>query len=130
SIVESRITGLLHKRIEEARAAGLGTETETSSILDQPGLEQVANRARPLVAPEPVRPTSTLDAVAAWKALDAARERLRTVLLSADGLAVGQISHPHTFFGPLTVYQWFAFVAGHEARHTAQIREIMRSLSA
>ena len=33
----------------------------------------------------------------------------------------------HLALGPLNGYQWFLFLAAHEARHTAQIREIMTS---
>ena len=33
--------------------------------------------------------------------------------------------YPHPLFGPLSAYHWFAFIAAHEARHAAQIREIV-----
>jgi hypothetical protein len=55
---------------------------------------------------------------------------LRRAILTGDGLALGTLTHPHPIFGPLTLYQWIATTAGHEGRHTAQIREIAAMLSA
>jgi hypothetical protein len=34
---------------------------------------------------------------------------------------------PHPVFGPMNLHGWIEFVAGHEARHAAQIREVARS---
>jgi hypothetical protein len=128
ALLETRLTHLFQKRIGEARAAGLGQETETSSLLGDPTLALITDRTRKLTAPEVVQPQSTHDSAAAWRELEAARERLKSVIVDADGLALGEITHPHLAFGTLTVYQWFVFLAGHEARHTAQIREIAEQL--
>ncbi|MEP7310481.1 MAG: hypothetical protein ABJA98_33675 [Acidobacteriota bacterium] len=47
-----------------------------------------------------------------------------TVLRSCDGLALGTIRHEHPALGPISIYEWFAVVGSHEARHAAQILEI------
>jgi hypothetical protein len=65
---------------------------------------------------------------AIWSALDATRADLREALREADGLALGTLTFPHIYFGPLDLYTWIAFVGAHEARHTDQIREIAASL--
>ena len=56
-------------------------------------------------------------------ALERAGASVRDALLSGDGLALGEITHPHPLLGPLTLYDWFGFIAAHEARHAAQLRE-------
>jgi hypothetical protein len=124
ALLETRLSGLFHKRISEARAAGVRDETETTTLFSDPMLGLLTDRTRKLIAPEVVQPTSTHDSASAWQALESARERLKAIIVSADGLALGELTHSHLAFGQLTFYQWFAFVAGHEARHTAQIREI------
>jgi hypothetical protein len=45
-----------------------------------------------------------------------------------DGVALSDVSAPHPALGPLNGYQWFLFLAAHEGRHTAQIREITAAI--
>lgn len=82
-----------------------------------------------LDAPERVRPTGEVSAEAARAVLMTTRGLLLDQLHAADGLALSQIVHPHQFFGPLDLYEWLYFLAGHEQRHTAQIREIAQHFS-
>jgi len=63
----------------------------------------------------------------AWEALESATESLHKMVVSGDGLALDAVSHPHPALGPMSIYQWIAFVGAHEARHAAQIREIIPS---
>ena len=42
-----------------------------------------------------------------------------------DGLALGEIRHTHLRFGELDLYQWILFVAEHEKRHVAQLRQTL-----
>ncbi len=86
-------------------------------------LARILSRSNRINAPEPVHPTS-LTSAAAWEALERAGGRVRGALRSADGLALGAVTHPHPAFGPISIYEWFAVVGSHEARHAAQIREI------
>jgi hypothetical protein len=46
------------------------------------------------------------------------------MLLSGDGLALANVIQPHSKLGPMSVYHWIAFLAAHESRHAAQIREM------
>jgi hypothetical protein len=64
-----------------------------------------------------------LDAAAAWTALENAGSMMRSMLVANDGLALSSITHPHPRFGPLSVYDWVAFLGAHEVRHAEQIRE-------
>jgi hypothetical protein len=71
-----------------------------------------------------------MDAAEAWRVLEEVRQGLRESLLAADGLALGEIVRPHPLLGEAILYQWIAFVGAHEARHTAQVREIGQALGA
>ena len=120
AIVEGRIAGRFAGLIAEARANGLAAETATDPILPSVDLSKVGDRTTRINAPDPIQPTG-LTADAAWTALEASRAALKETLNAGDGLAIGTISSPHPLFGPMPLYQWYAFLGAHEARHTAQL---------
>ena len=124
AIVERGIARLIRKRLATARDAGLGPETEVSSVLWSLDVNRVLDRRQPLDAPERVRPTGALTADAAWHELQAANADAREAVASTDGLAIGTITHPHPSMGDLNLYQWVVFLGAHELRHAQQIREI------
>jgi hypothetical protein len=129
AMVEGGVASFFRKRIDDARAAGLGPELETSSVLEQPNVPNILDRSRKLRGSDAVRPVSGIDTEGAWRSLEETRSQLREVVTSADGLAIGELTHPHRAFGPMNFYQWLVFVADHEARHAAQIREIGERVS-
>jgi hypothetical protein len=125
--VERSVLRACEQQLAAARESGLSDETETTSIRALMPPELVANRDRPLVSPDRLVPKDN-DAVAAWAQIEAVRERFRAFVVSCDGLALGQVGFPHPSLGPLNLYQWLLFCAGHHARHAAQIREIADQL--
>ena len=129
TMIERRVALGVKKWIADARTAGLGKETETASVLNTVPVSLITDRSRRLNAPEEVRPQTDVDAKTAWAALEQARGKLRAAFLMGDGLALGEIVQTHPVLGPINVYQWMLFVAGHEARHTAQVREIAKELN-
>lgn len=129
SLVERRVVDLLSQYLAAARTGGgLPAETETGSVLDTLDLDLILDRSRPIVASQAGLPRG-LGAAASWAALERARVELREALLSADGMALGEVVHPHPVVGPLNLYQWVAMVGAHQARHTAQVEEIAASLA-
>jgi hypothetical protein len=130
SLVETSLTRLFTVRLAEARARGLGAETETTPVLASLDLARLVDRSYSVTASEAAQPRGGLGAAAAWSALEAARQAFREAILSGEGLALGEVVHPrpHPVFGVLNLYQWVAFVGGHEARHTAQILEIAAAM--
>jgi len=120
SIVEGRIAGRFAGLIAEARANGHAAESSSDPILPTIDLSSVANRSTRITAPDPIQPTG-LAADAAWAALEQSRAALRDTMSAGDGLALGTITSPHPLFGPMPLYQWYAFLGAHEARHTAQM---------
>jgi hypothetical protein len=128
ALVEGQVTGLLTKLIDSARASANGPDPETSAIVPTVDLSRLLNRSQQVTAGEASQPRAGLDATAAEAALTRQREALRALVVSADGLALAEVTSPNRLLGPLNAYQWVVFVAGHEARHTAQIEEIAAAL--
>lgn len=127
--VEKGVARLVVKLAAEGRAAGLGPETETGSVLgalDGRGIEVPSS---PRVAPERVQPRADVEASTALAALRETRVELRDALTAADGLALGALRWPHPVLGELDLYQWVLFVARHEQRHRRQIDAIAARLA-
>jgi hypothetical protein len=129
-IVEGSITQLLGGQLDAARAAGLGTERETSPVVPTVPVGRLLDRGAPLVAGARSLPTGGLGADAAWEVLAARRRALRELLLVADGLALSEVIIPHPLLGPLNVYQWLVFVGAHEGRHAGQVQEVAAAFAA
>jgi hypothetical protein len=130
SIAERRLAKVMAARVDEARANGLPTEQETTPIVPLVDTVRMIDRTTRVEAPGLVKPTGSLDAEAAWSALETAGARLRRAIESCDGLAIGGVSLAHPLFGPMNMYEWIVFTGAHEARHAAQIREIGDRLAA
>ena len=130
ALVETSIAKLIVRLGTEARAAGVGPETETGTVLYTLDSQRILDRREAMTSPERVRPQGALDADAAWAALVTAQAEIREAVTSVDGLALGKITYPHRSLGTLDLYQWITFTATHEMRHIAQIREIAASLNA
>lgn len=126
--VESGSARLLAKRLLRAREAGIGPETETSSVLDCLADRDIVG-GPPRVAPELVRPREGATAEQALEGLQAAREALLDVLREGDGLALGQVTAIHPVLGEIDLYRWVTFVAQHEERHERQLRAIGAALA-
>ena len=129
-IIEKRIGLGMAKWVTDARTGGLGSEIETSSVMDSLPLQLITDRSQRRNAPEEVRPQGDIDAESAWATLQQTRESLRAAFLAGDGLALSQVIQPHPVLGPINLYQWMLFVGSHELRHTAQVIEIAEQLNA
>lgn len=130
AIVEHFIVQLLRAKLEAARARGLGPERDTSPVVRTFDIDRVHDRSRRVEAVPEVFPPADADAPAAMKSIAEAHGALRALIASVDGLALGEVSAPNPVLGPLNVYQWVAFLGGHEARHVGQIMEAARELGA
>jgi hypothetical protein len=128
ALLEPRVTGLFHKKTSEARAAGIGPETETGSLIGEFKLHRYLNRELKIDAPDPLQPRVIRELPTVWAALEDNRAKLLAVISDADGLALREITHAHPTFGALDLYHWIGLVGAHEARHADQIREIGASL--
>jgi uncharacterized damage-inducible protein DinB len=61
-------------------------------------------------------------------ALRDVRERTLAFLEETQGRDLSEYRWRHPFLGSFDMYDWFQFVAAHEARHEKQMREIAASL--
>lgn len=123
-LAEQGIAWLVNWHVGEARAAGLGAEQETASVLGSLDKFRIAERTFPVVSPGIVRPRGTMTSAQALVALEESRRALVAAASAGDGLALSTITYAHAILGALDMYQWILFVGQHEARHAAQIREI------
>lgn len=123
SLVDRLWMTQLAERIADARMAGLGPERSARVPLPPEAAALLADRTTRRAAPEPAHPQAGIDLAAAWVAAESARAEFRATVTAADGLALGEVTNTHRFFGVLTVYQWVELLARHEARHAQQIRE-------
>jgi hypothetical protein len=128
-LVEARIGTLLEGHLAKARKAGLEAERETTPILPTFDAAAMLDRTRTFTASTASMPQGAMDASAAWAALQTKREEVKALILSADGLALGDIQIPNSRFGTLNFYQWVLFLGAHEGRHAAQIEEVMAKLT-
>jgi hypothetical protein len=108
--VERGIVRLVSRGIERAKAAGLGPESETGSLLGSLDSYRLTFPSPAMVAPEPVMPRGELNTSQALVALADSRRSLLRAVAEGSGLALGTITYPHPLLGPLDLYQWILFV--------------------
>lgn len=130
TVVDRRVGDLLEQYLAAARTGGgLPAETRTDSVLEGFAAELLLDRSRPLVATQATLPRGGRSIAEIGQELEEARARLLEIVRSADGLAIGEVVHPHPVAGPLDLYQWIAFAGVHERRHAAQVEEIADALA-
>jgi hypothetical protein len=127
-MVESSVARLITKRVGEAKAAGLGGEKSTTSVMPSFEPHAAALERAVLQAPATVLPRANIDISEALEGLDSSREALRAAVVSANGLALGEIKHTNSVLGELDLYQWLIFVGQHEGRHKKQIERTLKSI--
>jgi len=128
ALVEENIPQRVKALVTEQRTNGLGAERESTSIAGTIDSAFLLDRSKKRVAREAMQPRSGVDAAAAWTRLERARQVTHETLRELDGVALCDVSAPHPALGPFNGYQWFLFLAAHEGRHTAQIREIVAAI--
>jgi uncharacterized damage-inducible protein DinB len=79
-------------------------------------------------SPTPVDPELIQEKETMLAALRDARERTLAFLGETQGRNLSEYRWRHPFLGSFDMYDWFQFVAAHEARHEKQMREIAASL--
>lgn len=122
-IVDRRINQRLRQLIDEARA--LPPESDGSPVASTIAV-RVPVRDRRFKTSEASEPRDT-DPARIWDDLAAARRELEEIVATGDGLALSKVFAPHPALGPLSGYDWVAFVGAHAARHAEQIREQLAS---
>ena len=83
----------------------------------------IKQKAPPAVMPETLEEKETMLA-----ALREMRERTLAFLEETKGRNLAEYRWRHPFLGSFDMYEWFQFVAAHQARHEKQMREIAATL--
>ena len=122
AISESTIMELIQKQMLSAPAKKPG-----EGLTDEKLIAGITDRTQKAQAPEMLKPVNkwpTRDALT--QAFNAARDKnIAWVKSTTEDLRAH--AAPHPAFGPLDVHQWILLLAGHSARHTAQIEEVKAS---
>jgi hypothetical protein len=129
AITDGRIAALLTKVTGEATGHGAAPDSETSPILPGIKVSHILDRTTKIRNPrgDPAPDCNVRDGLVA---LDAARNSLKALLRQPHLPNLSGVTAPHPAFGPLTGYEWVAFMAAHTHRHADQIREIGSQLDA
>ncbi len=108
-------------------AMPLAADDPSRRVRDGDATRQMADRGRPLPAPELVKPKGR------WPTRE---EFIADFVGYSDGLIgwarscpvnLRSIGAPHPLFGPLDALQWLEFLAAHANRHAEQVQEIRRA---
>src|SRR4051812_10392059 len=70
AIVEARLAGMLRMKIDEARAAGLSQETDSTPVLPSIRVDRFTNRAKRITASDAMQPRGGRDLPSLWQTLD------------------------------------------------------------
>lgn len=125
-VVEDGSARLLARRLQRAREAGLGAESDPSSRLGRLNIYALPGR---MEAPDAVRPVPGARAEEAESGLAASRRALDALVADASGSALGDVRAQHMRFGELDLYQWLEFIAQHERRHAGQLERVRDALA-
>jgi hypothetical protein len=118
ALSEETILGMIQtKMLAAPPPAGPG-------IPDDKLIAGITDRSQKATAPEMLKPVNKWqNKEALAKDFNAARDKTIAWLKSTKEDLRAHAA-PHPAFGPLDVHQWILLLAGHSARHTAQIEEV------
>ena len=87
-----------------------------------------SSRLIPLKTPLPLDPKLIREKEAMLGELREVRERTLAFMAETSSRDLSVYCWPHPFLGVLNAYEWMEMIAGHEVRHTKQMREIANGL--
>ena len=128
SIVEKSVTGVVERLLSKseelsipARADGqIEPPVKFTSMVRKTELNKVE-------APDRIRPQGGVPVAQSLGALEASRGYIKSLHPRMAAIDLSEAKFPHPVMGELNLYQWMLFIAEHEARHLAQIENILKS---
>jgi hypothetical protein len=128
-LIETGLTRVIAGLTAQAEAAGATMDGKEFAPFS---LAEFATRAagQKFNAPEPFQPAGGKTLGELLPGLEQSRQALRALRPRLEQFDVTGFTYPHAAFGPLNGYQWLAFLGGHEARHAAQIKNILAAFPA
>jgi hypothetical protein len=122
TLVEQKILAGLTRTLQQPFDA-----TKKTALTDEQLFQNFGRVMKPLIAPEPLRPTSRWPLTELLNKFDGARESTLEFAVTAAEMDLRRHFMPHPLFGELDCYQWFILVAGHSARHCHQCDRVKKS---
>jgi len=119
AIVGSRVTKIL-ERLGQAPVAPVDRDPTPIDAL----LKDALDRSRKFHAPSIVCPTGRLNATEVVEQFLSSHASVGDKLTMGPALRRNLVSH--LVYGPLDGYEWILMYGAHNARHTLQIREVLR----
>jgi uncharacterized damage-inducible protein DinB len=77
-------------------------------------------------APDRIRPRGGVPTGRSLQDLKTSREYIKDMRPRMEAVSLSEAKFPHPVMGELDLYQWLLFIAEHEARHLAQIENILK----
>ena len=119
---EESIAGVIAGLVDGAEPRGSDDAFDRAAFEESIAMPFILDRSRKIQGSQP---SGDLDAAGAWKALEASRSKMLSLLDQAAGLRLEDRTQVFPVTGqPMNAYQWVAFAALHEGRHAAQLEEI------
>lgn len=115
---------LLQKAEAEGRTREAGDPLAPVSLVE----ETAPFRGQKFVAPDRIRPTGKVPLADSLASLADSHEQIRALRPRIERADCAEQRFPHPAFGPLNLYQWLLFTAGHEERHLKQINALKEEM--
>ena len=131
SIVERSIIGVVERLL--SRSEELNAPPAPDGRIDPPVKFTSMVRKTELnkvEAPERIRPQGGVPVAESLEKLRESREYLKSLRARMAAVDLSEAKFPHPVMGELNLYKWLIFVSEHEARHLAQMENILKSASA
>jgi hypothetical protein len=128
SIVEKSITGVVERLL--GKSEELNIPAPADGKINPPVKFPSAVRntdMNKVEAPERIRPQGGIPVSRSLENLEMSRRHIKDLLPRMAAVDLSQAKYPHPIMGELDLYQWLLFIAEHEARHLAQIENILKS---
>ena len=125
SIVEDGMTRICAKLLNEAVEAGKSADGSVK-MSDDFLRKAEGSREQKLEAPDRVHPKSNQTIAESLAKMEESRNRLNKLRPLFESVECSDQKFPHPAFGELTAHEWLALVGGHEMRHIAQIKRVLK----
>ncbi|MDQ3320840.1 MAG: DinB family protein [Acidobacteriota bacterium] len=127
SMVEDGMTKISGKLLAEAQSSG--NKADGKAVFSESFMKKAAEmQDMKFESPDRVRPTGTKTVAESLEKMRETREQLEKLRPLFETVECSDARFPHPFMGDLTAHEWLALVGGHEARHLAQIKNLIEKL--
>lgn len=130
SMTEKSLTGVVERLLKKSEE--LNVPASADGKIDPPvkftsAVRRLDNGFK-AEAPERIRPQGGVSIDESLGNLEATREHIKSLRPRMAAFDLSQAKFPHPNMKELDLYQWLVFIAEHEARHLAQLENILKDV--